>query len=351
MGLLSSFFLESLRGLKESLQYGEDERRAQEISRKTEELGELQGAIKRHEGMGSALSAALVGGLTLGMLGLNLVLGTAFSVTVLTTIMLLSSFGPVLALANLSATLTGTLASGERVLALLEEQPETADVTDGKTPNFTGAQVKNMSFAYQEEEILTRVSMDFPKGEIVAVSGKSGSGKSTLLKLLMRFWAAKQGEVSVSDEGIDTISTAHLRRLEGFMTQDTDLFQGTIRENILLVRPDATEEEVYAATRKASIHDFILGLPRGYDTHVTELGDSLSGGERQRIGLARAFLHDAPFVLLDEPTSNLDSLNEGMILSALHAVRGEKTVVLVSHRASTVAVADREYKLAGGRMS
>ena len=350
---LNNVFLESLRGIREVLQFGQGQKKEDEIREKTAALNAMQAGIKKHEGAASSWSGGLVMLLPLCMLGLGIRLDVGFPSTVMTTVMLSASFGPVLALANLSAAMDSTLAAGERVLSLLEEAPETPDVTDGKTPAFTGAEVRDLTFSYGAEEILHDLSARFPKGEIVAVTGRSGSGKSTLLKLLMRFWTAPENSVMVSDTDVGRISTAHLRSLESFMTQDTDLFNVSIRENIRIGKLDATDAEVETAAQKASIHDFILTLPRGYDTKTGELGDTLSGGERQRIGLARAFLHDAPLLLLDEPTSNLDSLNEGVILSALRAeaVDSGRTVVLVSHRKSTLAVADRAYAIESGRLS
>lgn len=404
LGEMNSFFLESLRGIRETLQYGQDEKRAREISEKTDEINALQGQLKKHEGSASSWSGASVMALTIVMLGMGLLLDVSFPALLLSTVMLSASFGPVLALANLSAAMDQTLASGERVLSLLEETPETEDVIQGKTPDFTGAAVKNLTFSYEaeaeaaasvavqgadsgavrhhdrgagkstisefdwnsdsgavpnddhgtarggREEILHDLSADFPKGEIIAVIGRSGSGKSTLLKLLMRFWKAPEGSVLVSDTDVGSITTDHLRTLEGYMTQETDLFHDSIGDNIRIGKLDATQEEVEAAAKKASLHDFILTLPQGYDTPVGELGETLSGGERQRIGLARAFLHDAPFLLLDEPTSNLDSLNEGVVLKALRQSGGERTVILVTHRKSTLAIADRSYSIESGRM-
>ena len=351
LGQLSSYYLESLRGIQETLQYGQNESRAKAAAEKTQELNCLQGEIKVHEGAAASWSGAAVVLLTLAMLGAGLALRVSFPVLLLTTVMLSASFGPVLALANLSATLDQTLASGERVLSLLEETPETEEIQAGEAPAFTGAEVKNLSFSYGEEEILHDLSARFPKGEIIAVTGKSGSGKSTLLKLLMRFWQADEGRVLLSGRDVGRIQTDHLRTLESYMTQDTDLFHDSIGDNIRLAKLDATDEEVEAAARKASIHDFILTLPKGYDTLVGELGDTLSGGERQRIGLARAFLHDGSLLLLDEPTSNLDSLNEGVILKALKEGQEGRTVILVSHRKSTLTIADRSYTMRQGRQS
>ena len=350
LGELNSYVLESLRGLRESLQYAQDGARAHEMERKTEQLNQLQKQLKRHEAAASSWSGGAVMALTLAMLGVGMVLNVTFPVLLLTTVMLSSSFGPVLALANLSATMDQTLASGERVLALLEEKPETEEVLTGQCPDFSGAEVKRLTFSYGSEEILHDLSAQFPKGKIIAVTGRSGSGKSTLLKLLMRFWSAPAGSVLISDTDVGKIPTHHLRHLESYMIQDTDLFHDSIADNIRIGKLDATQAEIEAAARKAALHDFILTLPQGYDTPVGELGDTLSGGERQRIGLARAFLHEAPFLLLDEPTSNLDSLNEGIILRALREEQDDRTVILVSHRTSTLSIAQQSYAVDCGRL-
>jgi ATP-binding cassette subfamily C protein len=217
--------------------------------------------------------------------------------------------------------------------------------------DFRGAAAENVTFAYGEETILDHFSVEIPGNKIIGINGRSGSGKSTLLKLFMRFWQVQQGEITLSGRNVDHINTANLRNMESFVTQETHLFHDSIRNNLRIARLDATEDELIAACRKASVHDFIMGLPKGYDTEVGELGDTLSGGERQRLGLARAFLHDAPFMLLDEPTSNLDSLNEAVILKSLHEECSGKTVVLVSHRRSTMGIADTVYSVEHGRMS
>ena len=198
--------------------------------------------------------------------------------------------------------------------------------------------------------MLDDVSLRIEPGSVVHLAGRSGSGKSTLCKLFMRFWDATRGVVEVSGTDVRRANTASLRETQGYMTQETHLFAGTIGENILLAKPSASPEELAEACRKAALSGLIERLPRGLDTPVGELGETLSGGERQRIGLARVFLHDAPFVLLDEPTSNLDSLNEAAVLRALSEGRGDKTVVLVSHRASTAAIADVEYTVDRGRL-
>ena len=221
----------------------------------------------------------------------------------------------------------------------------------GGDRNFTGAEVENVTFSYEEEVILKEYSVKMDAGKIIGIHGASGSGKSTLLKLLMRFWDVNSGKVSVSGENVKKIPTKRLRNAESYVTQETHLFHDSIANNIAVGKPEASREEIIEAAKKASIHDFIMTLPKGYDTEVGELGDTLSGGEKQRIGIARAFLHDAPFLLLDEPTSNLDSLNEGIILKSLKESCDRKTVVLVSHRKSTMNLADVVFEMDNGRVS
>ncbi len=264
---------------------------------------------------------------------------------------MMSSFGPVVALANLGSTLQNTFAAGNRVLDILDEQPVTKDVTGCEKVEFKGAAAENVTFSYGEETILSDVSVSVPKGSIIGISGRSGSGKSTLLKLFMRFWSTDKGSIKISDKSVENINTDNLRSMESFVTQDTHLFNDTIKNNVRIAKLDATDEEIIEACKKASVHDLISKLPDGYDTNVGELGEMLSGGEKQRIGLARAFLHDAPFVLLDEPTSNLDSLNEAIILKSLKEERRGRTVALVSHRQSTMRIADKVYCVENGRVS
>lgn len=273
------------------------------------------------------------------------------------TLALMSSFGPFVALADLGSTLQKTFGAGERVLDILEEIPAVEDITGKEEVAFAGASAEHVTFSYgqaekdKSERILSDVTVDLPRQKIVGIVGRSGSGKSTLLKLFMRFWEAQEGKVMIADTAVGQINTSDLRDMEGFMTQETHLFHDSIRNNLKIAKQDATEEEIVLACKKASVHDLIMSFPKGYDTQVGELGDTLSGGERQRLGLARAFLHDAPFMLLDEPTSNLDSLNESVILRALGEEQEGKTVVLVSHRRSTMRIADRVYSVEHGRMS
>ncbi len=354
-GDLSGFVLDSLRGLDETIQYRQGEARMEEMDRRSKALVENDGELKQKAAKGSASVGSLLMFFDFAMLFLAALLFQKGLVeangVLIPTIALMSSFGPVVALANLGGTLQYTFAAGNRVLDILEETPVTEEISGKEPTQFQGASIQNVSFAYEEQDVLRDFSVEIPKGKILGIVGRSGSGKSTLLKLLMRFWEADQGRVEISGRNVSQINTTDLRDMESFVTQQTHLFKDTILNNLLIAKADATREEVEAACRKASVHDFIMGLPQGYDTQVGELGDTLSGGERQRLGLARAFLHDAPFLLLDEPTSNLDSLNEAVILRSLHQERKDKTVVLVSHRKSTMTIADQVCSVENGRVS
>ena len=402
-GKLNSFVLDSLRGLDETIQYQQGAKRADEMQERSDGLAGMQKKLSEMEGSQRSVTNLVILIASFGMLFLTLNLYGQGSIGydgVLTcTIAMMGSFGPVVALSSLSNNLNQTLASGERVLSILEEKPQveevegewmpgaqacrnvTADVQSGAGQRksalvvdglkrdaasasdgvgvsakqdvgngaagwtFSGADAEHVTFAYDNEVILDNYSLDIPAGKILGIHGASGSGKSTLLKLLMRFWDVTSGALHVDGEDVRKIPTKHLRDMESYVTQETHLFHDSIANNIAIGKPGATREEIMEAARKASIHDFIMHLPKGYDTEVGELGDTLSGGEKQRIGIARAFLHDSPFLLMDEPTSNLDSLNEGIILKSLRESAEEKTVVLVSHRKSTMNVADVVFEM------
>lgn len=359
-GDLSGFVLDSLRGLSETIQYSRGRERLIQMNDRTDALSETEKRMKRTAGRNMAVTNTAILLFDLCMLLVSAMLYQSgkvdFAGVLVPVIALFSSFGPAVALANLGSTLQNTFAAGNRVLDILDEIPAVLEVAGREKTAFEGAAAKNVSFSYGAESILEGVSLEIPRGQVIGIVGKSGSGKSTLLKLFMRFWDAGNGSVEISGRDISGINTADLRDMESFMTQETHLFHDSIRSNLRIAKLSATDAEIEAACRKASIHDFIMGLPQGYDTPVGELGDTLSGGERQRLGLARTFLHDAPFLLLDEPTSNLDSLNEAVILKSLREGRDGKTVLLVSHRQSTMRVADTVYSVedlsrTGGRVS
>ena len=383
-GELNSFVLSALRGLSETIQYGMGKEKRHEMQERSEKLGKMQRKLSRLEGTQRAVTNFVI---LLASFGMLFLMGEmyrqgeiGFDAVVTCTVAMMGSFGPVVALASLSNNLNQTLASGERVLSVIEENPVVEEVWEDeasdskvvygdKSTKFTGekltdatettldknrtensadrkneqiAALKNVTFAYENENILKNFSMEIKKGKITGLHGVSGCGKSTILKLLMRFWDTDSGEVEILGKNVKEISTKKLRDYESFVTQETDIFHDTIAANIGIAKIGATTEEIIAAAKKASLHDFIISLPNGYDTQVGELGDTLSGGEKQRIGIARAFLHDAPLLLMDEPTSNLDSLNEGVILKAVKEEGKDKnkTVVLVSHRKSTMGIAD-----------
>lgn len=377
-GELNSFVLDSLRGLDETIQYGQGEKRKEQMSERSKNLAGMQESLSKMEGSQRSFTNMVILLASFGMLALTIWLYAkgemGFEGILTCTIAMMGSFGPVVALSSLSNNLNQTLASGERVLSLLEETPLVEEIpgdveTSGAESmeyEFTGAEAENVTFAYKvngsegdredglgrdNEVILDNYSLKLQPGKITGIHGASGSGKSTLLKLLMRFWDVQDGSVSVDGTDVRKIPTKHLRDMESYVTQETHLFHDSIANNIAIAKPEASREEIMEAAKKASIHDFIMTLPKGYDTEVGELGDTLSGGEKQRIGIARAFLHECPLILLDEPTSNLDSLNEGIILKSLKESAKKKTVVLVSHRVSTMNVADVVYEMENGRIS
>ena len=390
-GELNSFVLDSLRGLDETIQYGQGEKRKEQMSEHSKNLAGMQESLSKMEGSQRSFTNMVILLASFGMLALTIWLydkgAMGFEGILTCTIAMMGSFGPVVALSSLSNNLNQTLASGERVLSLLEETPLVEEIpgdvetsgAESMEHEFTGAEAENVTFAYKmngsegdrqgeparagrclgaedglghdNEVILDNYSLKLQPGKITGIHGASGSGKSTLLKLLMRFWDVQDGSVSVDGTDVRKIPTKHLRDMESYVTQETHLFHDSIANNIAIAKPGASREEIMEAAKKASIHDFIMTLPKGYDTEVGELGDTLSGGEKQRIGIARAFLHECPLILLDEPTSNLDSLNEGIILKSLKESAKKKTVVLVSHRVSTMNVADVVYEMENGRIS
>lgn len=354
-GALSSFVLDSMRGLLETLRYSAADKRLEETDKRTDELNSIQKKLKTIEGHTGSVTDIAIIFFSLAMLLSGIALYQKGSIgidgLIVCTVSMMSSFGPVAALSSLAGNLTHTLASGERVLSLLDEAPAVAENTDGKEVKFDGMECKNVGFSYDDEAILENFNMTIPRNRIISVTGPSGSGKSTALKLMMRFWDVKSGEIKMSDVNVKDIKTSSLRGNQSLVSQETQLFNDTIENNIKIADYSATRQQVEQAAEKASIHDFIMTLPKGYDTNVGELGDLLSDGEKQRIGLARAFLSSADMIMLDEPTSNLDSLNEGNVLRAIEQSKQGKSIVLVSHRKSTAKIADEAYTVYRGRIS
>ena len=354
-GELNSYLLESMRGLDETLQYGDGKARKEGLDQGSRTLSGKQKVLSGIEALQRSVTDAAVWGFSLALYACILAAyaqGKApFSAVMICIMAMPNSFGPVLALSRLANDLGQTLASGERVLSLLEEEPAVEEI-DGQevaADIVKGMEADHVTFGYGDQKILTAYSLTVPAGACIGIHGRSGCGKSTLLRLLMRFWDPQEGRILLEDRDLRSIPTASLRNSQAFVAQETHLFHRTLAENIAVGRPDASMEEIEEAARKASIHDFIMDLPEGYQTKAGELGDTLSEGQKQRIGLARAFLYDAPILLLDEPTSSLDALSEGMILKALEEEKKERkrTIVLVSHRSSTMSLADKVVEMTG----
>ena len=356
VGEMNDFFLDSVRGMKEIQLFGYAKQRLNEIQQRSQAIDGAFRKIKDQEAKVRVYTEIAVSVFNIIILFTGLILFSLdkldFAGFLVGVILLMSSYGPVIALSNLSSNLLQTLASGERVLSLLAEQPALKDVENAvNLTDVSDIAVENLNFAYGEEQILSGINLQLTKGQILGIHGRSGSGKSTLLKLLMRFYDPQQGQIRINGEPLANINTASLRDNMAYITQQTYIFNDTIEENIRLAHRSATQEQIIEAAKQASIHDFIMSLPEGYQTKMTELGGNLSDGEKQRIGIARAFLHNAPIILLDEPTSNLDSLNEAIILQSLRNVKADKLIVLVSHRQSTMAICDQVIGIESGRMS
>ena len=352
----SAYFLDSIKGIKDIVLNNAGEEREKEVNKRSDgllaETKKMKHNITR---AGSAIeltvSVFVLITLTVGIL---LVKNDMLSLgrMIIGMVTVFSSFGPVIAVGSLPGNLTQTFASGDRVLNLLAEKPAVEAVTNGKDFDYENLDVKDLSFSYDgQTEVLKDVKMHAEKGEIIGIVGESGCGKSTFLKLLLRFWERSGGEINYDNTDIDKINTDSLLKNVTMVSQSTYLFEETIEDNLRIAKPDATQEEIENACKMASVHDFIMTLPDGYKTQVGALGDNLSAGEKQRIGLARAFLRGSELILLDEPTSNVDSINEGIILKALKEQKNKKSIILVSHRESTMAIADRIYQVAGGVMT
>lgn len=355
-GELNTLVLENLNGLAENLRFGVIERRQAQIDEKTVELAGQERKLKSMEALIQSSMQWISAFFCLLMLGLCAFLvkrGQLAAVMVLPALVLqASTFGPFAALANLGAGLAQTLGSAVRVMSLLEEEPETPDVIDGVLAKDGDVQVQNISFAYEKDApVLKNFLLRVPQGQLLGISGPSGCGKSTLLRLLMRFWDPQQGSIALGGEDLRTIDTKSLRHRQAMMMQETMLFHASVKDNLRIAKEDATEEEMRAACRMAEIDGLIQSLENGYDSIIGEGGSTLSAGERQRLGLARVFLADPAMMLLDEPTSNLDALNEGAILRAIDQFRKDRTIFLVSHKKGTLSFADAMLRMEpeGGR--
>lgn len=351
----NAYFLDSIKGIKDIVLHNAGAKREAEVNRRSDILLQETKKMKHDTTKAAAVTELCVSLFILITLAVGIFLVTKDTLTIgrmiIGMVAVFGSFGPVIAISALPGNLTQTFASGDRVLNLLAEEPAVQPVSEGETIAYNNLEVKNLSFSYDgQSQVLSDICMQAKKGEIIGIVGESGCGKSTLLKLLLRFWQKDAGEILYNGKEIDTIDSENLLHNVTMVSQVTYLFDETIEENLRIAKPDATKEELEEACKLASVHDFILSLPEGYQSRVGALGDNLSAGEKQRIGLARAFLRGSELILLDEPTSNVDSINEGMILNALREQKHKKSIILVSHRESTMAIADRIYHMEGGKL-
>ena len=355
-GAFNAYFLESIKGIKDIILSNAGETRTKEVNRRSNVLLKETKSMKHDTTVAAAVTECCVSLFILATLMVGMVLVAQGSLSIgrmiIGVVAVFGSFGPVIAISALPGNLTQTFAAGDRVLNLLNEKPEVLPVEKGTRIEFERLDVEHLSFSYEDgTDVLTDISMHVKQGEIVGIVGPSGCGKSTLLKLLMRFWQKQAGGIYYNGVDIDQVATESLLHNVTMVSQTTYLFDENIEDNLRIAKQDATMHEIEEACKKASLHDFIMSLPQGYQTRVGALGDALSAGERQRIGLARAFLRGSKLILLDEPTSNVDSINEGIILKALQAQKAQHAIILVSHRESTMASADRIYRMDGGRLT
>ena len=351
----NAYFMDSIKGIKDIVLNNAGEQRKAEVNQRSEVLLDETKKMKHDITRAAAITELTVSLFILAALatGILLVSNGMLSMgrMIIGVVAVFGSFGPVIAISALPGNLTQTFASGDRVLDLLTEKPAVTPIEDGKTFDYQDLKVTDLSFSYDgQTQILSDVCMYAKKGEIIGIIGESGCGKSTFLKLLLRFWQKNNGEIAYNGMDIEQIDSENLLKNVTMVSQVTYLFDETIADNLRIAKSDAVQEELEAACQMASVHDFIMTLPDGYNTRVGALGDNLSAGEKQRIGLARAFLRGSDLILLDEPTSNVDSINEGIILKALREQKNKKSIILVSHRESTMAVADRMYRVENGRM-
>lgn len=345
---LNQAVMENIASLQDIFQFKLSEARLANLTDRGEKLNKQ---YQKRLRQGSELQI-LGEWVLIGTATLILVLGSFWQLPLETiligTVLSLSSFGSVLALNALGTALLTTFASGKRLYALTEEKPVVTFNGPLELTDFESAELNKVCFSHDgKKAILNELSLDLPKGKWLGIGGESGSGKSTLVKLLMRYWDP-DGEVNLNNQPLPKITESSLHQIEGVMEQSTFLFEDTIGNNIRLGKKAATLDEVKEAARKAAIDKWIETLPEGYDTKIGGQARNLSDGERQRIGLARLFLHDAPLLLLDEPTSNLDYINEQAILNTLRSEIQDKTVLVISHRKTTLDLAEEQWLLENG---
>lgn len=347
LGKLKAYILESIRGLKDILIYNNGDKRLQEIDNMGHSLNRIYKNIIRHRNMISSVPMLFTNcARVFILLAASVLMFRGEGVpneTVIVSFIAVASFASTQVLTGIMTSLLQTYAAAERLFQLVDEP---LPVEESENPLSVDAvndiSIENVSFGYDKtKNILENYSLHIKKNEKVGIMGESGCGKTTVLRLLLRFWDPCSGDILIDETNLRSLSFASLRRNIITLEQDTYLFNDTIGANISLGKPDATEQEIEHTAKLAQIHDFISRLPDGYNTQMGELGNRVSGGERQRIGIARAMLMNPSVLVMDEPTSSLDTLNERGILQTIDSEFKDCTVLTVSHRLSTVAGCDR----------
>lgn len=353
LSLSNEEYLQNIFGSYEIFLQNKQQEQIQTISNTTHSLNSLYHTLEDKNTYFKNLCNTAIILLNLGIIVLGAYLaqnGKIESVlSIVGFVTLTSSFGSVIALANLPQNLSMSFASGNKILDLLQEQPL---VQEGeKKFDFERVEIKNLSFEYQQKQTLKNINLEIKKGEIVGICGKSGSGKTTILKLLMHFYNPSEGEILYNGIPIQELTHQSLYENVNLFSQETYLFATTIEQNLRIAKPNASEEELIEVCKQASIYEWIISLPQGFQTQITDLQDNLSSGEKQRLGLARVFLRKPKLLLLDEATANIDALNEAIILKAIQQHSSSMGVLLISHRASTLSIAQRVYELNDGVLS
>ena len=358
LGETNAHMVDSIQGLRELVVFGRGSARLDEVEKNSRSLTETQRRNSRYLGSLGGLTegCSMLGSLAVLVTGVLMVNQGMLPSYQLPLMLLMASaaFGPVMNIAKVAKQVSMIMAAAERVFAVLDEPVVVRDYPDVEPLGAVEPTLafEDVTFHYQPDEppVMQNVSFDVQAGENVALVGPSGSGKTTVVNLLLRFWDPQQGRITLGGHDIRTLSLTELRNYISVVQQDAYLFNTTIRDNIRIGKPDATDAEIEAAARKAYIHDFITSLPDGYDTMLGERGAKLSGGERQRISIARTLLKDAPILILDEATSNLDSENEQAIRNGIARLMEGRTTLVIAHRLSTIASADRVVVLDHGRV-
>lgn len=341
---LNQSVIEMSEGKKDIKQYGLREQMLQRLRKRGERLNRVSlkktGQLRNIQWYMELIIALA----TIWFVLLGIVLSVQPDQLVTASVVFVSSFGPFIPLSMLGNELLSTFSSAKRLRQVMAEEPAVLEVTQAETfykDDFDELSVNDVSFGYVPDKlILENLTLAFPKKGFIGVQGESGRGKSTLLYLLMRFFDTSKGDIKMNERDIKEINTRDVYSIEGYMSQTTDLFTGTIRENIGLGLTDASDEMIEEAAQKASVHEWIMSLPNGYETEIKQGKRDISDGEKQRIGLARLFLHNSPVMILDEPTSHLDYLNEQIILRAIEKERHQRLIIMISHRDTSLTQAD-----------